>query len=69
MPELPKPKTVSELLEFCSFHKMPLRQMRFFIGEDYPEPKAFGLFQAADGDYVVYKNKDDGSRAIYQSES
>ena len=64
MPELPKPKTVSELLEFCSFHNMPLRQMRFFIGEDYPEPKAFGLFQAADGDYVVYKNKDDGSRAI-----
>ena len=38
MPELPKPKTVSELLEFCSFHNMPLRQMRFFIGEDYPEP-------------------------------
>ena len=64
MAEYPKPKTISELLEFSSLHNMPLRKMRFFIGEDYPEPKAFGIFQAADGDFVVYKNKDDGTRAI-----
>ena len=64
MSEYPKPKTISELLEFCSLHNMPLRQMRFFIGEDYPEPRAFGIFRAPDGDFVVYKNKDDGSRAV-----
>lgn len=60
----PKPKTVAELLEFCSQHNMPLRKMRFFIGEDYPEPKAFGIFQDAEGDFIVYKNKADGSRAV-----
>lgn len=36
---------------------------RFFIGEDYKEPKAFGIYQ--DGNrFIVYKNKADGSRAI-----
>ena len=60
----PKPRTISELLQFCNEQKMPLRSMRFFIGEDCPEPKAFGIFQGPDGDFVVYKNKADGSRAV-----
>ena len=64
MSRIPKPKTIGELLEFCNQKELPLRTMRFFIGEDYPEPKAFGIFQDADGDFVVYKNKADGSRAI-----
>lgn len=64
MEQYPKPRTISELLGFCNYHNMPLRKMRFFIGEDYPEPRAFGIFQAPDGDFVVYKNKDDGTRAI-----
>lgn len=59
-----KPQTIAELLAFCNEKGMPLRTMRFFIGEDYPEPKAFGIFQDADGDFVVYKNKADGTRAI-----
>ena len=58
------PKTVEELREFCERHRLPLEQMRFFIGEDYREPRAFGIFQDGDGDFVVYKNKADGSRAI-----
>lgn len=38
--------------------------MRFYIGEDFKEPKAFGVFKDTDGNFVVYKNKADGSRAI-----
>ncbi len=64
MEKFEKPKTISELLEFCNEKGMPLRQMRFFIGEDYPEARAFGIFQDSDGDFVVYKNKDDGTRAV-----
>ena len=36
----------------------------FFIGEDCREPKAYGIFQTDDGDFVVYKNKADGVRAV-----
>ncbi|SDB47817.1 hypothetical protein SAMN02910317_02418 [Ruminococcaceae bacterium FB2012] len=64
MEQYPRPRTISELLEFCNYHNMPLRTMRFFIGEDHPEPRAFGIFRAPDGDFVVYKNKDNGTRAV-----
>ena len=58
-----KPKTVEELKEYCAERGMPLKRMRFFIDEDYRAPKAFGIYR--DGqDFVVYKNKADGSRAI-----
>lgn len=57
------PKTIEELKEYCAERGMPLLRMRFFIGENFKEPKAFGIYQ--DGDrFVVYKNKADGSRAI-----
>ena len=58
-----KPKTIDELKEYCAERGMPLLRMRFFIGEDYREAKAFGIYR--DGrDVIVYKNKADGSRAI-----
>ena len=57
------PKTIEELKEYCAERGMPLLRMRFFIGEDFKEPKAFGIYQ--DGNqFVVYKNKANGSRAI-----
>jgi len=57
------PKTIEELKEYCAERGMPLLRMRFFIGEDYRQPRAFGIYQDG-GDFVVYKNKSDGSRAI-----
>lgn len=57
------PKTIEELKEYCAERGMPLLRMRFFIGEDYREPRAFGIYRDGD-DYIVYKNKSDGSRAI-----
>lgn len=58
------PQTIEELRAFCLARRMPLEQMRFFIGEDYPGARAFGIFQDTDGCFVVYKNKADGSRAV-----
>lgn len=57
------PKTIAELQEYCAERGMPLLRMRFFIGEDFKEPKAFGIYQDGD-DFVVYKNKANGQRAI-----
>lgn len=57
------PKTIEELKEYCSERGMPLLRMRFFIGEDFKEPKAFGIYQDGD-EFVVYKNKANGQRAV-----
>ena len=58
-----KPRTIAELKEYCAERGMPLLRMRFFIGEDYREPKAFGIYRDGE-DVVVYKNKADGTRAV-----
>lgn len=58
------PKTIEELKAFCEAKKIPLDRMRFFLGEDYREPRAFGIFRDAEGNYTVYKNKADGTRII-----
>ena len=58
------PQTIEELLAFCQRHELPLSKMRFFIGLDYPGAKAYGIFKDKNGDFVVYKNKADGSRAV-----
>ena len=58
------PKTIYELRQYCARRNMPLAAMRFFLGEDCKEPRAFGIYQDDDGDFVVYKNKADGVRAI-----
>ena len=57
------PKTIEELKEYCAERGMPLLRMRFFIGEDYRKPKAFGIYQDG-GNFIVYKNKANGQRAI-----
>lgn len=59
------PTTIDELKLFCRAHNLPLAKMRFYIGENYKLPKAFGIYKdEASGEFVVYKNKADGSRAI-----
>ncbi|MBR5359086.1 MAG: hypothetical protein IK128_07745 [Clostridiales bacterium] len=58
------PKTIEELQAFIAEHKIPVDKMRFFIGIDYTEPKAFGIFKKDNQNCVVYKNKSDGTRII-----
>ena len=57
------PQTIEELKSYCRKRGMPLQRMRFFIGEDYQKPKAFGIY-AENGRYIVYKNKANGTRAV-----
>ncbi len=59
------PSTIQELKDYCEAHHLPLQAMRVFIGENYREAKAYGIYQdEATGYFIVYKNKADGSRAI-----
>jgi len=57
------PRTIDELKQYCAERGMPLLRMRFFLGEDFREPRAFGIYRDGD-EFVVYKNKSDGSRAV-----
>ncbi|MCQ2537941.1 MAG: zinc ribbon domain-containing protein [Lachnospiraceae bacterium] len=57
------PKTIEELKQFCNEKGMNLPQMRFFIGENYTGPRAFGIYKDGEN-FIVYKNKADGSRAV-----
>ena len=58
-----RPCTIEQLRDFCAYNEMPLERMRFFVDEDYKQPRAFGIYREGDR-FVVYKNKADGSRAV-----
>ena len=58
-----RPRTIEELQAFCAAKGMPLEKMRFFVGTDERSPRAFGIYREGD-EFIVYKNKSDGSRAI-----
>lgn len=60
-----QPQTIEELQEWYKAHNLPPEEVtRFFIGKDYKEPKAFGIYKDINGEFVVYKNKADKTRAI-----
>ncbi len=60
-----QPQTISDLKEWYQDHHLPPENItRFFIGKDIKEAKAFGIYQDGNGDFVVYKNKGNGERAI-----
>ena len=60
-----QPKTIEELKAWYVARKLPPEEItRFFIGKNITEPKAFGIYQDGNGDFVVYKNKSTGERAI-----
>ncbi len=60
-----QPKTIEELKEWYIAHNLPPENVtRFFIGKEVAEARAFGIYQNFRGDFVVYKNKANGERAI-----
>ena len=61
-----EPETIEELKAYCEMRGMPLSRMRFFIGEDYPKARAFGIYEDG-GRFIVYKNKANGERAVRYS--
>lgn len=59
-----KPATIEELKAWYAARNLPPYEVtRFFIGIDYKEKRAFGIYEE-NGEFIVYKNKDDGKRAI-----
>ena len=60
------PKTIEELKQWYIDRKLPDENTtRFFIGKDYKGARAFGIYKdEASENFVVYKNKADGSRAV-----
>jgi hypothetical protein len=60
------PKTIEELKQWYIEHNLPDENItRFFIGKDYKNPRAFGIYKdEVTGNFVVYKNKDTGVRSI-----
>ena len=62
----PRPRTMEDLKDFAAEHSLPLERMRFYVGRDYRESRAYGIYQ--DGDkFIVYKNRANGERAIRYS--
>ena len=60
-----QPKTIEELQTWYTAHNLPPENVtRFFIGKDIKEPRAFGIYKNDSGEFVVYKNKSNGERAI-----
>ena len=58
------PQTIAELKDWYRARNLPSEEItRFFIGRNIREPKAFGIYEE-NGNFIVYKNKSDGSRAI-----
>lgn len=57
-------RTIEDLKKWYADRNLPpYETTRFFIGIDYRQPRAFGIYK--DGDkFIVYKNKDNGQRAI-----
>ena len=60
------PRTIEELKQWYKDANLPPEEItRFFIGKNYTERRAFGIYKdESTGDFVVYKNKDNGQRAI-----
>lgn len=60
------PQTIEELKQWYIAMNLPDENVtRFFIGKDYKRPKAFGIYKdERTGNFIVYKNKGDGERAV-----
>lgn len=59
-----QPTTIEELKQWYVDRGLPpYETTRFFIGENHQGPRAFGIYKDGDN-FIVYKNKDNGSRAV-----
>lgn len=60
-----QPQTIEELKEWYIARNLPPEEVtRFFIGKNITDARAFGIYRDSAGDYIVYKNKADGTRSV-----
>lgn len=61
-----QPLTIEEFKEWYRSKGLPPYEVtRFFIGEDYKEPKAFGIYKdSVTGKVTVYMNASNGERKV-----
>ncbi len=61
-----QPVTIEDLLKWYNDRALPPFEVtRFFIGENYTQPRAFGIYKdEQSGNFIVYKNKNNGTRSI-----
>ena len=55
------PTTIEELKDYCVEHNLPISMMRFYIGENYKLPKAYGIYKdlkRTDNNYQVLRAYD-----------
>ena len=58
------PQTIAELKKWYEDNHLPPEEVtRFFIGKNEDAPRVFGIYQDGE-DFIVYKNRSDGTRAI-----
>ena len=57
------PRSIGGLTAWCAERGIVPSHMRFFIGEDFREPCAFGIYRDSDR-FIVYKNKSGGDRIV-----
>ncbi|MBP3754342.1 MAG: hypothetical protein J6I66_05740 [Lachnospiraceae bacterium] len=66
---LDEPRTIEELRAWFKENGYEPAKTRFFVGVDVRAPKAFGVYRDELGEFIVYKNKADGTRVIrYQGD-
>ncbi|MDO4198186.1 MAG: hypothetical protein Q4D13_04260 [Erysipelotrichaceae bacterium] len=57
--------SIREMEAFFLEKDIPQEKIRFFVNENRGDSRCFGIYQDPDtGKYIVYKNKDDGSRFV-----
>lgn len=61
-----QPMTIEQLQKWYQDHGLPPYEVtRFFIGVDYRQPRAIGIYQDPEThNFVVYKNLDTGRRGV-----
>jgi len=64
-----QPLTIEQLKQWYESKGLPPYSVtRFFIGENYTEPKAFGIYYEEEtGNYIVYKNKASGDFRLLEA--
>lgn len=60
-----QPLTIEQFVDWYKSKSLPPYEVtRFFIGVDYKEPRAFGIYKEPGGKCIVYMNTDKGNRKI-----